>query len=93
MLRSTLCSTSRALYASSSRRALHVTPIAAKTVSETAQDVRLLICQWEYIDETTTGIQVNMKVGKGLASAIEKGEQVAAATKEAVGACLRYLHS
>lgn len=32
----------------------------------------------------TTFLQVNLKVGKSLASAIEKGEQAADATKQAV---------
>ncbi|KAI0809268.1 hypothetical protein BC629DRAFT_1590330 [Irpex lacteus] len=66
MIRSTISSFARTAVASSSRRAFHTTPIAARTVSETAQDV-------------------NLKVGKSLASAIEKGEQAADATKQAVG--------
>lgn len=36
----------------------------------------------------TTFLQVNLKVGKSLASAIEKGEQAADATKQAVGTCI-----
>ncbi|RXW17414.1 hypothetical protein EST38_g8448 [Candolleomyces aberdarensis] len=49
------------------RRQLHQTPIAAKNVKETVGDV---------------AHDVNIKIGQGLASAIEKGEEVAQATKE-----------
>ncbi|KAI0090031.1 hypothetical protein BDY19DRAFT_98591 [Irpex rosettiformis] len=66
MIRSAFSSISPVVFASSSRRTFHRTPIAAKTVSETAHDV-------------------NIKVGKGLASVIEKGERAADATKHAVG--------
>ncbi|KAJ2933564.1 hypothetical protein H1R20_g3497, partial [Candolleomyces eurysporus] len=52
------------------RRQLHQTPIAAKSVKETVGDV---------------AHDVNIKVGRGLASAIEKGEEVAQATKETLG--------
>ncbi|ESK95539.1 f1 atpase assembly protein 11 [Moniliophthora roreri MCA 2997] len=48
-------------------RALHSTPVAAKTVTEKVSEV---------------ADTVNKKVGKGLASAIDKGEHAANATKE-----------
>lgn len=52
-------------------RTLHSSPVAFKTATDKAKDV---------------AHDVNMKVGQGLASAIEKGEQVTEKAKEAVGA-------
>lgn len=51
-------------------RTLHSTPVAFKTVTEKAKDMA----------ET-----VNKKVGQGLASVIDKGEQVTQSAKETVG--------
>ncbi|KAF8665104.1 hypothetical protein AX16_000571 [Volvariella volvacea WC 439] len=48
-------------------RMLHSTPVACKTVGEKVSEV---------------ADKVNRKVGKGLASAIDKGEQATYATKE-----------
>ncbi|EEB88358.1 hypothetical protein MPER_13843 [Moniliophthora perniciosa FA553] len=50
-------------------RALHSTPVAAKTVTEKVSEV---------------ADTVNKKVGKGLASAIDKGENAAQSTKETI---------
>ncbi|CAG8577480.1 9621_t:CDS:2 [Acaulospora colombiana] len=49
-------------------RTLHSSPLAFKTATDKAKDV---------------AHDVNMKVGQGLASAIEKGEQVTDKAKEA----------
>ncbi|TFK57567.1 hypothetical protein OE88DRAFT_1651364 [Heliocybe sulcata] len=51
-------------------RALHTTPVARKTVTETVKE---------------TADKVNKTVGQKLAGAIEKGEQATAATKETLG--------
>jgi len=51
-------------------RTLHSTPVAYKTVTEKAKEM---------------ADTVNKKVGQGLASAIDSGENVAQATKETVG--------
>ena len=51
-------------------RAIHSTPAAYKTLTEKVSEV---------------ADTVNKKVGQGLASAIETGEQATKATKEAVG--------
>ncbi|KAJ2919317.1 hypothetical protein MD484_g1091, partial [Candolleomyces efflorescens] len=52
------------------RRQIHQTPIATKNVKEAVGDA---------------AHEVNIKIGRGLASAIEKGEEVAQATKETFG--------
>ncbi|KAJ7275492.1 hypothetical protein B0H12DRAFT_263638 [Mycena haematopus] len=54
----------------SAARAFHATPAAQKTVTEKVADA---------------ADKVNKDVGKGLASAIESGQQAAAATKNALG--------
>ena len=69
MFRLALTSTSRTVLPSTSR-AFHTSPIAAKTVTERVKEV---------------ADNVNIKVGKTLASGIEKGEQVAEKTKQTVG--------
>ncbi|KAI0719133.1 hypothetical protein C8T65DRAFT_569568 [Cerioporus squamosus] len=55
----------------SSSRQFHASP-SAKTITEKVAEV---------------ADKVNKKVGKGLASAIEKGEQATEATKENLGIC------
>ncbi|CCM01298.1 uncharacterized protein FIBRA_03347 [Fibroporia radiculosa] len=50
-----------------SSRALHVSPVAAKSATENVKEV---------------AHKVNISVGRGLASALEKGEEVTGATKE-----------
>ncbi|KAF5323336.1 hypothetical protein D9611_005826 [Ephemerocybe angulata] len=52
------------------RRQFHVTPIAAKTVKDTVKDVAQ---------------DVNLKLGKKMASAIDKGEELAEAAKSTLG--------
>ncbi|KAF5375273.1 hypothetical protein D9758_000080 [Tetrapyrgos nigripes] len=54
----------------SSTRSLHSSPVSRKTVKETVADA---------------ADTVNKKVGKGLASAIDKGEAATGATKDALG--------
>jgi len=72
MLRTTLTSTTtRTIVASTSRsRAFHFTPLTSKTTTEKVAEV---------------ADKVNKKVGRGLASAIEKGEEVTEATKQSLG--------
>ena len=74
MYRTTLASTSRAALVSArqplSRASLHTSPAAAKTVTEKVKEV---------------ASDVNLKVGQTLAGGIEKGQQAAEATKQAVG--------
>ncbi|THU91651.1 hypothetical protein K435DRAFT_673748 [Dendrothele bispora CBS 962.96] len=69
MYRSALSSVTRPLVASSVRT-IHSSPISRKTATEKVKEV---------------ADTVNKKVGKGLASAIDKGEQATEATKEAMG--------
>ena len=77
MFRTALVSTSlsrtalAAASTSSSRATFHTSPIAAKGMTDTVKDV---------------ADKVNKKVGKALASGIEKGEQATEATKQTVGA-------
>ncbi|KAF9040361.1 hypothetical protein BDZ89DRAFT_1109876 [Hymenopellis radicata] len=51
-------------------RSLHTTPVARKTVTEKVSEM---------------ADSVNKKLGKGLASALETGEQATKATKETLG--------
>ncbi|KAG7091086.1 hypothetical protein E1B28_010142 [Marasmius oreades] len=69
MFRNAITSVSRPL-ALQGARALHSTPVASKTVTEKVSEV---------------ADKVNKSVGKGLASAIDKGENVAQSTKEVMG--------
>ncbi|KAH8086599.1 hypothetical protein BXZ70DRAFT_546326 [Cristinia sonorae] len=55
---------------STSIRSFHASPLAAKTATDKVKEV---------------AEKVNKSVGKGLASAIEKGEEATEATKQAVG--------
>jgi len=74
MFRNALAATnSRAILASASTslRSFHSTPLAAKTTTDKVKEV---------------ADKVNKSVGRGLAQAIEKGEEATEATKEAVGA-------
>lgn len=70
-------------------RAIHASPAAYKTltekVSEVADTVGRGAKQALLLSAHTENEQVNKKVGQGLASAIETGEQATEATKEAVG--------
>ncbi|EKM60711.1 uncharacterized protein PHACADRAFT_83001 [Phanerochaete carnosa HHB-10118-sp] len=71
MFRAALASSSRATLASSFRT-FHTTPFAAESVTDKAKKV---------------AHDVNIKVGKKLAGAIETGEQVTEATKETIANC------
>ena len=46
-----------------------------------------------YLQKLNKLAQVNLKVGKGLASAIEKGQETAEATKQAVGKSINIVMS
>ncbi|KAF7798592.1 hypothetical protein EIP86_009814 [Pleurotus ostreatoroseus] len=76
MFRAAIASTSLsrtalvAASASGSRVAFHTSPVAAKGMTDTVKDV---------------ADKVNKRVGKALASGIEKGEQATEATKQTVG--------
>jgi hypothetical protein len=76
-----------------SQRLIHSTPAAYKTVTEKVSDVAdsvsllpVPICQ----NSDAYLFQVNKKVGKGLASVIEKGGKVTEAAKEKLGT---YVHA
>ncbi|KAJ3796447.1 hypothetical protein GGU11DRAFT_685790 [Lentinula aff. detonsa] len=56
--------------ATSSVRAFHASPTASKTITEKVSEV---------------ADNVNKKLGKGLASAIDKGEQATASTQDSLG--------
>jgi len=71
MLRTAFTTVNTRVVLASSSRAFHATPLAAKTITEKAAE---------------TADKVNKSVGKGLASAIEKGEEVTQSTKETLGA-------
>ena len=71
-------------------RRLHSSAVAQKTVTERAKEVAdtvsFLSNQYSGARiSVTIHIQVNKKVGQGLASAIDKGENVTHSAKEAVG--------
>ena len=75
MYRAVLASSSRAAVFSArqlpaSRAPFHTSPVSAKTVTEKVKEV---------------ASDVNIKVGRTLASGIEKGQQAAETTKQAVG--------
>ena len=74
MYRTVLASSSRsALFSArlpASRAPFHTSPVAAKTVTEKVKEV---------------ASDVNLKMGRTLASGIEKGQQAAETTKQAVG--------
>ncbi|KAH9927479.1 uncharacterized protein BXZ73DRAFT_102612 [Epithele typhae] len=69
VLRQAFYTTTRSAVANSSRT-IHTSPVSRKSVTEKVADV---------------ADKVNKKVGQGLASAIEKGEDVSAKTKETMG--------
>ncbi|KAK7468598.1 hypothetical protein VKT23_003102 [Stygiomarasmius scandens] len=69
MYRSAFSSVTRPLVASSART-IHSSPISRKTATEKISEV---------------ADNVNKKVGKGLAAAIDKGEEATNATKDALG--------
>ncbi|KAG8831284.1 hypothetical protein FRC17_003362 [Serendipita sp. 399] len=78
MFRVALARSTRTLTVSQPSRMLHSTPQALKTVTEKAKEVasnRL----------TFPPNKVNLKVGQGLASAIETGEQATQSAKETLG--------
>ena len=68
-------------------RSLHSSPVAAKTATEKVKEVADKVCYHIFFSgvEFTDSVQVNKSVGRGLAHAIEKGEEATEATKEAVG--------
>ncbi|KAG8795693.1 hypothetical protein FRC17_008107 [Serendipita sp. 399] len=70
MFRVALARSTRTLTVSQPSRMLHSTPQALKTVTEKAKEV---------------ASNVNLKVGQGLASAIETGEQATQSAKETLG--------
>lgn len=75
-----------AIRPSLARRALHASPTSFKTVKETVAEVADSVrvahrCSISY----SSVLQVNKKVGKGLASALETGQKAAETTKETVG--------
>jgi hypothetical protein len=72
-------------------RRLHASPIASKTATEKVSEVADKVCARALFptNHDRTGVQVNKSVGKGLASAIETGEQVTEKTKETYGMCAR----
>ncbi|KAI0733952.1 hypothetical protein C8Q72DRAFT_792168 [Fomitopsis betulina] len=84
MIRIAFASTTPALRAGT--RAFHISPIATKSaterVKEVASDVRVEVIPHRTLTELG---QVNIMVGKKLASAIEKGEEATEATKETLG--------
>lgn len=86
MLRIAFASSAPAVRAGT--RAFHVSPIASKSatekVKEVASDVRGEVIP--RIHQTLTAcVQVNIKVGQKLASAIDKGEEATQAAKETLG--------
>ena len=86
MYRTALALPSRVVIASF-RRTFHTSPIAAKTVTEKAKEVakdvssrsHCVICK---LPAGLTSKQVNLKVGKTLAGAIETGEVITEKAKE-----------
>lgn len=70
MFRTSISSVSRT--AISSRRCLHSTPVAAKTVTEKVSEV---------------ADNINKSLGKGLAGAIDKGENATEVAKDTLGLC------
>lgn len=87
MLRAAISNTSRTAFVARSH-AFHTTPVAAKTVTEKVTEVADKVCveAKQQVLEHLPRIQVNKSVGRGLASAIDKGEKVTEATKETIGA-------
>lgn len=86
MFRSAFTSVSRSSAVAS--RSLHSTPIASKTVTEKVTEVAQDVCfVWHQVIDRNFDhrIQVNLKVGKGLASALETGQKATEATKETLG--------
>ena len=77
----------------------HTSPVTEKSVKEKVTEVADKVCPFQFAmaqgdfreewwltgDNLVSLGQVNMGVGKGLASAIDKGEQVTKATKETLG--------
>lgn len=91
LLRTALVSSNaRVVFASSSTslRSFHASPLAAKSATEKVKEVADNVRRPTYRPvEWNPDVlsQVNKSVGRGLASAIEKGEEVSEATKETVG--------
>ena len=86
MLRTAFASTAPAVRAST--RAFHISPIASKSATEKVKEVASDVCAGlvaRRFRPLTPFLQVNIKVGQKLASAIEKGEEATQATKETLG--------
>lgn len=72
----------------SSSRGFHSTPAAFKVtekVVEVADKVCFFLTAQSGAEFSSSGFQVNKKVGQTLASAIEKGEEATEKTKETLG--------
>lgn len=90
MFRTAFTSTNiRVALLSSSRRAVHSSPVAGKTTKEKVVEVADKVRSLAYIIvigfHNAGSSQVNKSVGRGLASAIETGEHVTEVTKETLG--------
>lgn len=84
-----------ALSRAAASRQFHASPAAFKTITETVKekaDVVRLIPHYLFVMLADTifrsVVQVNKKLGKGLASAIETGEVATEKTKQAAGTYL-----
>jgi hypothetical protein len=89
MYRTILTGTPVALYARQFTSSQHARKTVTEKMSEVAEQVGSILSSASTFMPNLLFSKVNKKVGKGLASAIETGEEAAHKTKETVGQCFQ----